>query len=78
MIALIKVYEYSRSMPFTYDVTHYTGVTALRVKATFLTFFTRNQRVYKVILPYKAQYVSLTTIKYIFEQFYVCVFSVLN
>ena len=62
------------------DVTHNTGVTknALRVKTTFLTFFTGNQRVYKVMLPYKAQYVSLTTIKYIFEQFYVCAFSVLH
>ena len=39
------------------------------LKATFATFFTRNQRVYKVMLPYKAQNVSLTTENYIFEQF---------
>ena len=61
------------------DVTRNTGVT-LRCasKRRFLHFSQKNQRVNKAMLPYKAQYASLPAIKYIFEQFYVCVFSVPN
>ena len=61
--------------PHVYDVTHNTGVTLRCRQSDVFNIFHKEP---KVILLYKAQYVSLTTIKYIFEQYYVCVFSILD
>ena len=67
-----SAFDLSRVMKiYVHDVTHNTGVR----QSDVFNIFHINQRVYKVMLPYKAQCASLTTIKYTFEQSFVCVYA---